>query len=348
MLQKTSQKIGFDLITVTSADSLSAARKFLEESVASQFHADMNWLAKDIEKRITPQKILPGSQSVIMLAKNYYSSDSEDDGGRGYIAKYARFRDYHKEMNAMIKEFVVLLKQQFPGHEFKHYIDYGPLLEKGFALKSGMGFIGKNTTLITQKYGSWVLLSEIISTVPVEDFSFTPEKRRYDNCGTCSKCIDICPTGALTKPYVMDARKCISYLTIENRGSIPEDLRAPIGNHVFGCDLCQKICPFNACAVDSSWTVRNSSHIHPQEILSMRSEKEFLDRFAGTPIMRAKFRGMIRNCSIVAGNLGSKECIPDLIFWNNSDDEMLAEHALWALKKIAHSMINEFSRLTLK
>lgn len=338
MLKKIAEEAGFDLVTVTNADPMLAAKRFLEEWVAAGFNADMDWLAKDIEKRISPKKILAGAESVIMLAKNYFSEDLEEFAEGGYIAKYARYRDYHREIGQRIKKMIKLLEQHFPEEEFKFYVDYGPLLEKGFALKTGMGIVGKNTTLISKEFGSWILLAEIISTVKPEKFKHENPERSYENCGSCSNCIDKCPTGALTKPYVMNAGKCISYLTIENKNGIPLELRKKIGNHIFGCDICQLVCPFNkriaVKTVKADWQKKNPSHLDPNIILSMRNEEEFKERFAGSPIMRAKFRGMLRNSAVVAGNLKLKNCRENLRFWSNCGDSMLEEHSVWALSEI--------------
>ena len=353
---KTSNNDNFDLISIISADPLKDADKFISDWLNQGFHADMHYLKKNHHKRVNPQKIMPRSKSVIIVAKNYYSEESNAYSPQesGSISKYARFRDYHKQIEKMLKSLTHALQQEFPNATTKSYVDHGPILEKGFAQKAGLGFIGKNTTLITPKFGSWVFLGSIITDIPPEKLQSSnqnlspqsktpPPKSANPNppapCGDCQKCLIACPTKALVAPYTLDARKCISYLTIENRGPIPPALRAKIGNNLFGCDICQQVCPFNQAATYSKpklcdWPQVIPSNINPIEILELKTNEDFIAKFAGTPIIRAKFTGMIRNACIVSGNLKLKKALPHLKHWQKSQDAMISEHATWAIQQL--------------
>lgn len=339
--------LGFDPVKIVRAERLDDAGSYYESWLAKGYGADMEYLKKDSEKRYTPEKMLPGAKSIIMLGLNYYKKDREFRQNFR-IAKYAQGRDYHKVITAKLKKFGKFLEEisGTPHSHFtplsKSYVDFGPVMERAYAERASIGFIGKNACVITRDYGSYIFLSEIITTLDL-----TPDEptKWQGKCGTCTKCVDICPTKAIKSDRTIDSNLCISYLTIENRGAIPEELRPKIGNWLFGCDLCQDICPHNVRAqstrVEDFQNIPvGLENISLSQILSIETDDEFIRLFAGTPIMRTKRRGLIRNACVVAGNLMSSnlalaaDLLPQLKKLAQSDDEMIAEHATWSITQI--------------
>jgi epoxyqueuosine reductase len=267
----------------------------------------MAWL-ENVEPRTRPELLLPGARSVIVIALNYYTPDSPLLPGHGRIARYARGRDYHKVIGKILKKIAAFIKETAPDSRSKICVDSSPLLEKSYAVKAGLGFIGKNTTLITPQFGSYVFLGEIITTLELEcDTPHAAPEYITGTCGTCTRCLDACPTGALTAPGCMDARRCISYLTIENKGEIPPELATKIGTRIFGCDGCQEVCPYNksfakpAADQDVAKPLAGSS-LPLKDILEIRTDAQFLARFAGSPLTRAKRAGLQRNAEIALTN----------------------------------------------
>lgn len=326
-------ELGFDVVKITSAEKLSDAGEFYEKWLQEGNAADMEYLKENTEKRYTPEKILAGARSIIVLGLNYYKKDHTFPE-KFRIAKYAMGRDYHKVITSKLKKFAAFLEKMSASQ--KSYVDFGPTMERAFAAKSHMGFIGKNACIITREYGSYIFLSEIITTLEL-----TPDEptKWKGQCGSCTRCIDICPTGAIKSDKTIDSQLCISYLTIENRGAIPTELRPKIGNWLFGCDLCQDICPHNVRAQPTRVTDFQNIPTNLQttslgQILSIENDDEFIKIFAGTPLTRAKRRGLIRNACVVAGNLKLIQLLPQLKKLSQSDDEMLAEHAAWAARQI--------------
>lgn len=339
-VKEFAHSLGFDPVKILRAEKLSDAGVYYEKWLEKGFAADMEYLKKDSEKRYSPEKILPEVKSIIMLGLNYYKKE-HTFGENFRVAKYAQGRDYHKVITAKLKEFGKFL-EEISGIKDSHltplsksYVDFGPIMERAFAKKSGIGFIGKNACIITREYGSYIFLSEILTTLDLEPDGPT---KWEGACGSCTRCIDICPTKAIKPDKTIDSNLCISYLTIENRGAIPEELRPKIGNWLFGCDLCQDICPHNVRAESTRVEDFNNIPLGVQnlslaQILSIETDEEFTSLFAGTPIMRAKRRGLIRNACIVAGNLKLKNLLPQLKKLTQSDDEMITEHARWAVKQ---------------
>lgn len=337
-IKKYALSLGFDLVKITSAEKLSAAGSFYEKWLKDGHGADMDYLKNDPEKRYSPGKILPHAKSIIMLGLNYFQKEHTfADSFR--VAKYAYGRDYHKVISAKLKKLAAFLQSSH-----KSYVDFGPIMERAYGAKSHMGFIGKNALLITREYGSYIFLAEIITTLDL-----TPDEptKWKGQCGTCTRCVDICPTKAIKPDRTIDSRLCISYLTIENRGPIPLELRPKIGNWLFGCDLCQDICPHNVRAKPTRVTdFQNISlglkSTSLSQILSIRDDDEFKKLFAGTPLMRAKRRGLLRNACVVAGNLmrddsqsnttSTRTLLPLLQTLAHDNDPLIAEHAQWALE----------------
>jgi epoxyqueuosine reductase len=280
------------------------------------------------EKRLAPAAVLESTRSMIVVAMNYRWPDGEKNEQEAVVSKYAWSQDYHEVMRPLLERLASFVRDNAPGGNTRAYVDTGPIVEKHWAQKAGIGWIGKHTNVISSRGSSWLFLGEVLT-----DLALAMDLPAQDHCGTCSRCIEACPTRAIVAPYMLDARLCISYLTIELRGSIPRELRSPIGNRIFGCDDCQDVCPWNrfAFAGDPQFTPR-------PEILSATlrdylrlSVNEFKKRFAGTNILRAKHRGFIRNCLVAAGNAVRQDLRPEIELHLRSDDPMIREHAVWAL-----------------
>ncbi len=308
----------------TFADWLSAGR-----------HADMTWLEKTPARRTRPDMHVPDACSVLMLAVNYYrDTPSPDMPGSGRIARYAAGEDYHRVIDAGLKGLCRDLKNRFPETGARFYVDYGPVLERAFAERAGLGFIGKSANLIHPAYGTYVFLATIITNLRLPVHNPAP-----GTCGECRRCIDVCPTGALTGPFEIDAALCISYLTIENRGPIPRRLRPLIGNWLFGCDLCQEVCPYNARAQTGAnpaiarTTIAGTS-LDVAEVLGIRADEAFSRRFSRSPLRRAKRAGLLRNAAVVAGNSGNSDLVDPLISALGDPSPLVRGHAVWALDNL--------------
>lgn len=299
----------------------------------------MHYLEKHTPLKTNPQKLLPNCQSIILVGFNYYQERTASQLETGQIARYAHGRDYHKVLGKRLKKVTKELQELYPDANFYANTDATPLLERKYAEQAGLGFIGKNTMTISLPYGSWFLVGEILTTQKLPASGPTPTS--HGTCGSCIRCLEVCPTGALTpnKPYQLDASKCISYLTIEHRGSIPTELRPLIGNWLFGCDLCQEVCPHNVRAkitTEPDFLKPIAGHTQLlKEILTIKTDAEFLNKFAGSPVMRAKREGLIRNACIVAGNIRATELIPLLEQLSQDSNTIISEHAQWALMQIA-------------
>lgn len=325
------RELGFDLVKITSAKKLSDAGEYYEKWLQDKHGADMDYLHTETSRRYTPSEILSGAKSIIMLGVNYYQKNA-GFSDELHVAKYALGRDYHKVILSKLKKMGKFIEEKSAKNS-KSYVDFGPLMERAYAAEAGLGFVGKNACIITREFGSWIFLSEIIT-----ELELTPDEQTkwQGKCGSCTRCVNICPTKAIRPDKSIDARRCISYLTIENRGPIPLELRPKIGNWLFGCDLCQDICPHNVRAQSTKVTdFQNISsavqNLSLSKILSIKTDEEFLNIFAGTPFMRTKRRGLIRNACIVAGNAKRTELLPELTAISCGEDEMLAEHAKWAM-----------------
>jgi len=298
----------------------------------------MAYLHTHAEAKYDPALILPGCRSILMAGINYFQDRPQAPSEpHGRIARYAWGRDYHKTLGKRLRRIAATLSTRYPGESFRSFTDATPLAERYYAEKAGVGFTGRNTLLITAQYGSWLLIGEILST---REFPASgPAYGHHGACPSgCRRCIDICPTGALKGPHKIDASLCISYLTIEHKGEIPEHLRPAIGNWLFGCDLCQEVCPLNVRAQitseDDFLSVRAGDHRLLREILSIETEEQFTRKFAGSPLMRAKRRGLLRNACVVAGNVGAEELIPILQKRVRDHDPLIQVHARWALSRL--------------
>jgi len=288
--------VGFDLVGIASAERLLEQREQLTAWLARGYQGEMHWLSRDPERRIDPQRILPGVRSVVVVALNYYTPEQHTESdGTGKVSRYAWGDDYHDIVSAKLQSVLSWLKQRLPEVEGKVCVDTQPTMDKAWAVRAGLGWIGKHTNVITKEFGSWVFLGELLLTVQLEYDDDVIE----DHCGTCTLCIDACPTGAIPEPYLLDSNKCISYATIELRA--PE-LPAHIGNNLngwfYGCDICQDVCPWNRFAQASNESAfaprRGNVDANLDQILELTPEK-YAERFRGSAMKRAKLSGLQRN-----------------------------------------------------
>ena len=335
-LERLFDEHGLKLLGIADAMPDATASARYRNWLQSGRHGDMEWLERHAEAKYDPSHILPDTRSVLITGLSYFQPGTSASG-QGRIARYAWGRDYHKVLGNRLKKVARVLHEVYPEDLFKGYTDAFPLDERHYACAGGAGFIGRNTLLIHSALGSWFVIGEILSTrywpaTPLTD----PEHGRCPS--GCRKCLDVCPTGALTDFYQIDASRCISYLTIEHQGGIPLELRASMGTWLFGCDLCQEVCPFQLRkqvtqeADFLAW--RAGPGIAPSEILEMDAER-FKARFAGTPIMRTGLWRMQRNACIVAGNLQDAQSLPALQRIQSGTDPILREHAAWAIAQYA-------------
>jgi epoxyqueuosine reductase len=288
-------------------------------------HGDMAWLARNPDRRTDARKVLPEARSLVVVGLNYYQPHPP----AGYrIAKYALGADYHDVILARLKELCDVMASL--GGEQKPYVDTGPVLEKPVAAAAGLGWQGKSTILIHRGAGTWLFLGVILTTLELE----ATTAKEPDRCGSCTRCIDACPTAAIIAPYQMDARKCLAYLTIEHKGAIPVEYREALGDRVFGCDDCLDVCPWNKWAV-ATREARFAPRPHPplRETLAWTDE-QFLEHFKGTPVERLGLARWRRNALTVLGNVGTSGDLPAAETLVGSPDPMVAEHAAWAVDRL--------------
>jgi epoxyqueuosine reductase len=307
----------------------------------------MAWMEREdtVRRRLDPGEALPGCRTLVMVSMGYAPPPGEDAGrdtadpGRAVLARYASGRDYHLEFEERLNRLGDLVRRRWPEAGVKPYVDYGPVLEREHAQRAGLGWVGKNTMLIHPELGSWTLLGELLTTAEIPP----DEPFEADRCGTCVRCIDACPTGAIVGPREVDARRCISYLTIELRGSIPESLRPAIGNRVFGCDICQEVCPWNDGAPEGD-LVRSAERWggpEPEEamigwadeLLGM-TEAEFRALYGDTPYARPGRLGILRNLCVGLGNSGQRAALPVLMRCLDEESALIREHATWAIGRL--------------
>jgi epoxyqueuosine reductase len=329
-------ELGFDDCRITSAAPPQTAAA-LQEWLREGQHGQMAWLERNSAKRGDPSLVLPGAKSIVLVAVSYHldrSATTEVSGPAGVIARYALHADYHEVMADRLKQLAAFINSLGgEGSRSLWYVDTGPILERDLAQRAGLGFIGKHTNLISRRLGNWFFIGEILTTLELD-----PDHPERNRCGSCVRCIAACPTAAITAPFSLDARRCISYLTIELKGPIPEDLRPLIGSRIFGCDDCLEVCPWNRFAREgnlmSSHRRRDLDAAGLLELLSL-DERGFKARFAGTPIVRTKRRGLLRNVCVALGNVGGAESLPALEQAAGDPEPLIAEHARWAIARIS-------------
>jgi epoxyqueuosine reductase len=351
-----SRELGFDLCGIAAAEAFPELAH-LPEWLAQGYAGDMRYLHD--ARRQSPANIVQGARSVIVCALNYNTSlpfsthvpheIASQHGPQGWIARYAWGDDYHNVIGEKLDALVNALRKEFPEpFEARAYVDTGPVVERVAAKYAGLGWLAKNTCLIHEESGSWFFLGVIVTTLDLAESLGPAGSPAEDLCGNCRLCIDACPTAAIVEPYVLDARRCISYLTIELRGVIPLEFREPMGRHVFGCDICQDVCPWNrrapvtALANFKPRSAAQHSLFSPDlEWLISLTEEEFREVFRRSPIKRTKRRGLIRNACVALGNSGLRagdpryeEICARLAELAAVDDAIIAEHARWALDRL--------------
>ncbi|MCK9315384.1 MAG: tRNA epoxyqueuosine(34) reductase QueG [Verrucomicrobia bacterium] len=294
------QSLGFDDCRFTTSAPPETGEHFLSW-LGNSFHGEMEWIARErsIELRLDPEKILPGAKTIICLAKSYYEGEALEDSIESCVARYARIPDYHKTLKPTLEQLTEYVNSlTSPAANSLSFLDTGAILERDLSQRAGIGFIGKHNNLISKKLGNWFFLAEILTTLEIE--ADLPERNL---CGSCQKCLDACPTGALTAPWVLDSRKCLSYLTIENKRDIPKEYHSAVGTKFFGCDRCLEACPWNKVAPP-----RNALTSHISELplstkkLEQMDDASFKKKFASSPLLRAKRDGLLRNLLIAQKN----------------------------------------------
>ncbi|HXY09095.1 MAG TPA: tRNA epoxyqueuosine(34) reductase QueG [Terriglobales bacterium] len=358
LVKKAAAEAGFELAGIAPIADFRELDYF-PQWIADGYAGEMKYMEARNEagelKRANLRRIAPWARSVIVCALNYNTahpySVQADNPRRGWISRYAWSReDYHQAVMGRLRQVEAALKDtvaaqagrafpevgEMPVLETRCYVDTGPLVERVYAKYAGIGWLGKNTCILNQKVGSWLFLGVILASLDLAADLPSP-----DRCGSCTRCIDACPTNALLEPYHLDSNRCIAYLTIEKRGAIPESLRDGIGRHVFGCDICQDVCPWNRKA-----PVTSAAEFQPREglvnpalaWLAEITAEEFHHRFRGSPIRRAKRTGMRRNAVIAMGNSGEQRFVPILENLAADDDPVVAEHARWAMKRLLRTL----------
>jgi len=334
-----SGELGFDVVGITSVDRLIQDDERYQNWREAGYHAGMEYMARRPELFADPRALAPYAKSIITLAINYYSEAPEfrHENLYGRIARYAWGRDYHDVVKTRLLRLSARI-EELAGKRIRSrcFVDAVPLLERAVAERAGLGFAGKNTNLIRPRSGSWFFLAEILT-----ELELTPTLDVVSvSCGTCSRCIGACPTAAFPAAHTLDSNKCISYLTIENKGEIPRELRPQLGEWIFGCDVCQDVCPFNRFSAETAWPelTGNSGtgqRLNLIELLSIATNEQFRARFRGTPLMRPRRRGLLRNAAVVSANVDCVAAIPVLIERVRHDPEpLIRSHALWALGKL--------------
>ena len=336
-LLQRARELGFDDCRVTTATPPVHAAQF-EQWLAQGCHGEMEYLSRNAHKRVDPQRVLAGAKSILTLAVSYANGAVETprpsaQGPHGLFARYARYADYHEVIGERLRQLTEFLGQLGePGARSLWYVDTGPFLERDLAQRAGLGFVGKHTNLISRRLGNWIFLAEIITTLELAPDA--PEKNR---CGSCTRCISACPTQAITAPFQLDARRCISYLTIELKGAIPEDLRPALGNRIYGCDDCLAACPWNRFAREGCLMKAHArSDLAQPDLLELLAldAAGFRARFAGTPVLRTKRRGLLRNVCVALGNVGDARALPALEKAAMDPEPLIGEHAHWAVGQI--------------
>ena len=330
LLVSFASEIGFDSCRITACNAPAHAHEF-REWLRDGAHGEMIYMARGEEKRCEPETVLPGARSIIVLALNYFQGKKPHRPvAAGTIARYAWGDDYHDIIAAKLKLIDEFLCRY--GGQQKCYVDTGPVLERDHAALAGIGWHGKSTMLIDERLGTWFFLAEILTTLQLP-----PDPSVPDRCGTCDRCITACPTGAITAPHRLDARRCISYLTIELKTAIPVELRPLMGDRIFGCDDCLDACPWNRFAQESRESAfcarRSTTGMSLREYLDL-TDIDFRALFKKSPIKRIKRRGFFRNVCVALGNVGDPSDLPALERAAADPDRLIAEHAAWAIQQI--------------
>jgi epoxyqueuosine reductase len=338
-LKARARSLGCDLVGIARAGPADHFDR-LRDWLARGFAGEMDYMQRHERARRDPASVLPAVRSVVMVGVSYRPEEDDKAGPdqpMGKVARYARGPDYHDVLRDRLNRLLAWLHGEVPGCVGRGVVDTAPLLERDFARRAGLGWVGKNTMLIHKKLGSYLFLGALLV-----DLELQPDAEHVaSHCGTCTACLDACPTQAFAGPGWLDSRKCISYLTIELRGPVPEELRQGMGEWIFGCDVCQEVCPWNRKApAGTNWEGREDLvALDPVELLTMTPE-EFRRRFRGTALMRTKRRGLLRNAAIVLGNRGDPAALPALLNALNDEEELVRQSARWAIGEIRRTRIN--------
>src|SRR5256884_3188707 len=347
-IKEYAYSLGFDTARITSAEALPEAERVIRERIAEGLMEGLPWFtAERAEVSCYPDALLPGAQSIITLAMFYLTEqpdETQDDVPRGRISRYAWGDDYHEIIKPRLQQFAAWLREYARKEisddiETRLFVDTGRMVDRAVAQRAGLGWYGKNTNILTKGWGSWVFLAEIVTNLPLQ--ADLPLKT---SCGSCEICLHACPTKALPAPYVLDNTRCISFLTIELRGSIPLELRPLMGNLIFGCDICQEVCPVTMVA-EKRLPVSFQPHAEFRPRLAVGSspelipllsltEEQFRERFRRSPIRRAKRRGLLRNVCVALGNSGNRQAVPALIGALHDHESLVRGHAAWALGRL--------------
>jgi epoxyqueuosine reductase len=330
-------ELGFDQLGVTDTD-LHEHEVHLVNWLNNGLHGEMGYMARHGTKRSRPQELLPGTTRIISVRMNYLPPDARDadqvleDSSLAYISRYALGRDYHKVMRKRLQALADKIQNQVGPFGYRAFVDSAPVLEKALASKAGLGWIGKHTNLLSEQAGSWFFIGELFTDLPLP-----VDDQSTNHCGSCQACIDICPTRAITAPYQLDARKCISYLTIEHKSVIPVEYRKAMGNRIYGCDDCQLVCPWNKYSKTSALPdFAKRHHLDDTDLLTLFlwSEKEFLKYTEGSAIRRIGYQQWIRNLAVALGNASASPEIINALRQRMADTSALVqEHIQWALEQ---------------
>lgn len=334
-IKARARELGFDPVGVAPAEPPEHWAFYLDW-VARGYAGEMGYLGRNLERRADPRTVVPGAKSVLCVGMNYEPREAPspvDDRPRGRVSRYARADDYHDVMVGRLTRLLEEIQALAPSASGRVYVDTGPVLERDFAARAGIGWFGKHTNLIHKEKGSWFFLGEIILTIDLDC-----DAPVMDHCGTCTLCMEACPTDAIPEPYVLDSTRCISYLTIELKGAIPREHRVQVGDWIFGCDICQEVCPWNqkqARPTDEPEFQAREGVASPDlaEVLGL-DQAAFSRQFKGSPIKRAKRRGLLRNAAVALGNTGGVEDVQVLVKSLRDPEPLVRGHAAWALGQI--------------
>lgn len=332
---------GLSVLAVADATPDPEAEASYERWLAEGRAGEMGYMHRHLHAKYRPERMLEGARSIILVGLGYYLERQAPDRDRGLVSRYARGRDYHKTLGKRLKRVARRLAETYPAHSFRGFTDATPLSERHYAARAGLGFRGRNTLIIHPELGSWFFIGEILTSLALE--ATEPDPARRTACPTrCRRCIENCPTGALSGPYELDARLCISYLTIEYDGPIEPALAARMGTWVFGCDDCQDPCPLNAGVAET--TVEDfrqpisGDEIDLALLLALKDDDEVRERFAGSPLLRAGRRKLVRNACIAAANAGARELLPRIRERVEDNDPVVAQTAAWAAARLSSTL----------
>ncbi len=342
MVLREARELGFDAVRVTSPDATAAAGGRFAAFLDAGRHGDMGWLATNADRRRSPTRLWPEVRSIVMLGMSYAPEtnplDALDHPERGAISVYAQGKDYHDILKGKLKQLASHLATS-SGADVKVFVDTAPVMEKPLAAAAGLGWQGKNTMLVSREHGSWLFLGAIFTTAELP-----PDTPEDDHCGSCRRCLDVCPTAAFPAPYQLDARRCLAYLSIEHKGHIPVEFRRPMGNRIFGCDDCLAVCPWNkfaATAREARFHARAETDNPPLAELLKLDDAAFRTRFAGTPVKRTGRDRFLRNVLIAAGNSGDESLLPRIEALLGDNSPLVRAMAVWAMRQLTGDGVGE-------